>query len=153
MVVHVLSVVPPVLGGVAGGYIGNRRIQGRMQERERSAWRSAPLRERARVRRQLRRGRAVDNPQLASVAAELAASLQKESLRLSAGLISLAAAVGAAAAIVGLSAGNAPLGAFAIALAGVCAAALALMPRRHRLAEAEQANRRLAAASTPAGGD
>jgi cbb3-type cytochrome oxidase subunit 3 len=154
MAVDLFTVAPGLLGGLLGGYIGKLRIERRMDERERGIWRSLSLRERARTRRHLRRGCAVDDPHLAPVAAELATSLQKQNRAVTIALVAFFAAVCAAVALAEFSDGRMALGAVALALALSCTLAAALMPRRRRrMAQAAAANRRLAAASTPAGGD
>ena len=148
MIGHIVSSAwPGLLGALIGSHFSRRRIEGRMAERERGEWRSMTLRERGRVRRALRRGRAVDNPRHARVAAELAASLHTENRRNAMWSLVFVLVLFGAGAILAFAEGLEGLGLICLVAVAISAVLGALMPsRRRRLVSAEAANRSASAA-------
>jgi Flp pilus assembly protein TadB len=136
-----LAAMGGVVGGVAAEIRTQRRVARGLAPAEASRWDALGGFERYRVGRELRRGRAIDDPALGSqVAAALREQLERRRLALTCGALALLFAVLVVLALAGGSVVLAAVEAVIVA----CLAALPLWQRhvRRRLGEAEDANRR-----------
>ena len=139
-----LSNLIPPLAGVVGGIIGELSAQNRVTENLQGgaalSWGVLGARQRYAIRRDLRRGRVIDDPELGAQVAHL----MSDALRGRAAIVfSIAfAALFLALGVAALAHERLVLAAFEIAVAAIFVALMGQRRRvRRRLAEAEQKNR------------